>query len=374
MSTTSAPQPFVLRDLSLTARVVIAAFLVSVAVGYFSALVQLHFQAASPGELLPGALETKDMYHGRAVMSQLERLITTHESRAFNGSGSMRSAFTTRSTGWAGAIDKKARQAKLNPDRKRDLQEAEKLLRAERYGEAAALVAWMRGGKGVKPMDKQAYEDGLPVPPLLARHPITPKFVTEDNGVKKFLIQEILAVRCVRCHSKDKEGPASEAPLDTYEEVVSYGKVQTAGAGMSLRKLAQTTHVHLLGFAMLYGLTGFIFCFTSYPGWFKAVLAPLPLVVQVLEICIGWWGGRAYEPLALAIPILGGFIALTLFLQIVCTLFNLFGKGGKVAVLVLLVAAAVGIAGLKVYIMDPYLEAERLDAAQSRPVVDQDDE
>ena len=56
MTTTSRP---VLRDLPLAARLVIATFLLSVGIGYFSALVQLHFQHAKPGSLLPDAERTQ---------------------------------------------------------------------------------------------------------------------------------------------------------------------------------------------------------------------------------------------------------------------------------------------------------------------------
>src|ERR1700676_5254119 len=88
---------FVLRDLTVATRIVLAAFLLSVGVGYFSALVQLHFQGAHRGNLLP---ETKDIvatYHGQPPMSQFKRLLVTDENKPFNGSGSMRAAFTTRS-------------------------------------------------------------------------------------------------------------------------------------------------------------------------------------------------------------------------------------------------------------------------------------
>src|SRR5262245_39161669 len=84
---------FVLRDLSLPSRLVVALFLVSVGLGYFSALVQLHFQLATAGNLLPGQRETIDAYHGRAGISQLERLLRADESQPFNGTGSMRQAF-----------------------------------------------------------------------------------------------------------------------------------------------------------------------------------------------------------------------------------------------------------------------------------------
>ena len=63
----------VLRDLPLSARLVLALFMISVGLGYFSALVQLHFQQAPAGKLLPGADEAKATYSSKPGVSQLER-------------------------------------------------------------------------------------------------------------------------------------------------------------------------------------------------------------------------------------------------------------------------------------------------------------
>src|SRR5262249_42005102 len=56
---------FVLSTLTLPARMVLAVFLMSVGVGYFSALVQLHFQHATPGELLPTPENAVAAYSGQ---------------------------------------------------------------------------------------------------------------------------------------------------------------------------------------------------------------------------------------------------------------------------------------------------------------------
>ena len=78
-----------------------------------------------------------------------------------------------------------------------------------------------------------------------------------------------------------------------------------AARGMSLSKLAQTTHVHMLGFSMLYGLTGLLFAFTSYPVFVRVLIAPLPLLAQIIDISF-WWLARLDEPygpgFAAAIP------------------------------------------------------------------------
>jgi hypothetical protein len=358
---TSPAERLLLRNLPLVSRLVIAAFLLSVGVGYFSALVQLHFQAAKEGELLPDEERTKEIYYGDdKVRSQLARVILANERLPFSGNGSMRSAFTTRSAGWARAINDKAKQKNLNLKNKADLIKAEKDVRAEREGEIYALADWIENG-----MNREAYEnDAYVLPPELTDHPITEDYVRKEGKVKKVCLKCIIEDRCMRCHSVSGSTSAKQAPLENFEQLQVYNQVETVGQGMSLRKLAQTTHVHLLGFAMLYGMTGLIFSLTSYPGWLRVALAPLPLVAQVVEICVGWWGGRAYEPLALTIPIFGAVVAVGVFAQIVGSLFNMFRWQGKIVVLVLLVAGGVGIGALKMYIMDPYLEKEKSGAVR----------
>src|SRR5205807_10442452 len=93
-----------LRDWPLPIRLVLAVFLVSVGLGYFSALVQLHFQHAAPGKLLPGVEEAVGAYNGAAEKSKLQRLLEADISKPFNGTGSMRPAFTTESAGWTLAL------------------------------------------------------------------------------------------------------------------------------------------------------------------------------------------------------------------------------------------------------------------------------
>src|SRR5207248_2576382 len=145
-----------------------------------------------------------------------------------------------------------------------------------RDGEAAILVHWIREGK----LDKKAYEDDLyRVPESMKDMPITPDFVEEKDGVKYVTINNLISKRCVRCHTQGKS--AGFAPLDEYEFVRSYGEPEHTG-GMPLRKLAQSTHVHLLGFSMLYMLTGVIFACSNWPGIFRLVIAPLALVAQVV--------------------------------------------------------------------------------------------
>ena len=69
MTTTSVDR-LVLRNLPLPTRLMLAAFLISVGIGYLSALVQLHFQHAPAGQLLPDGDDATAIYSGAGSQSQ----------------------------------------------------------------------------------------------------------------------------------------------------------------------------------------------------------------------------------------------------------------------------------------------------------------
>ncbi len=345
LSDTSSSR-WTLRDLPFAARLAIAGFLISVGVGYFSALVQLHFQHASNGEMMPTGKDAVRIFHGEPGVTVLERLLLAPETEPFTGSGSMRAAFTFNAIGW---------DPDLEP-------EAMAKLRRERDGEALILAHWVRHG-----LDKASYENnGYAIPGELKGQPITKKYLDQEKeGVVQ--IKKLLRDRCVRCHKEGREAPESNAPLDTYERIKTYVRLDTQ-QGMPLRKLAQSTHVHLLGFSMLYGLTGLILALTSLPAIIRVPLAPLALVAQVADISF-WWLARLDAPhgplFATLIPISGGVVAVSLMLQILLSLFDLFGKGGKAVLLLLALAAGAGGFVLKDKVVDPYLAKVKVTAASS---------
>src|SRR5262245_17887978 len=101
------PDRLSLRRLPFPARLVLSAFLICVGIGYVSALVQLHFQHAKPGQMLPSGQEAADLYHGKPApkaISQIERLIDADPNLKFNGSGQMRNAFFHEGKGWEKAL------------------------------------------------------------------------------------------------------------------------------------------------------------------------------------------------------------------------------------------------------------------------------
>ncbi len=367
---TNLPTPIHLRlrDLPLPARLVLSAFLLSVGLGYFAALVQLHMQHATPGHALPTGDDAERLFSGKPgerPKSKLEALIEAEESQPFNGSGQMRQAFTIKSTkpDWDSAIDERAEKIAGDGNEVEDKhrEQAEKELRAERDGERQAVMAWVNAGAKKEEYDR----DGFVLPTELIAQPITAKFVKDDGGKKTVKVASILTARCYRCHKPDGVGKAKDFPLNDYAKLKPYVTVSENSTRMSTEKLAQTTHVHLLGFSMLYGLTGLIFAFTSYPRLVRILIAPLPLVAQVADISC-WWLARIDPTFAHVIVFTGGVVAGGLMLHIGLTLFNLYGKVGKGVLLLLLVATALGGWQLKQHVIDPYLAHEGVAATAEK--------
>jgi hypothetical protein len=358
-----------LRGLPLAAKLVLSAFLVTVGLGYFSALVQLHLQHSSrEGEALPTLDDVVEIFAGlkkadpnapaEVPVSKLERLVMGPiEGPPFNGSGSMAAAFFHKD----GALYK---------GEVRD--RGKETVDAEREGERRAIQAWLRTDGAAR---KAAYEaDRFPLPAELTGKPITADYLHDDKAAAK--VKTILTDRCARCHASGAE--QEKFPLETYEQLARYAEVPKAAEVLpggwvrsdrqiSVEKLTQSTHAHLLSFAMLFTLTGLTFAFTSYPGVIRAVLAPAALVAEVADVAC-WWLARVpdYGPsAAMVIPFTGGVGGIALLLQIVLSLLDLYGPRGK-TVVVLLVTAVAGLFGvLGVRVIEPALRAEREAAARA---------
>jgi mono/diheme cytochrome c family protein len=337
-----SPDHFVLRDLPLPSRLVVAAFLVTVGAGYAAALVQLHFQHASAGQLLPNVQDTQQAYHGGGgSVSTIERLVEAPNG-PLNGTGSMRPAFTEQSRDWA-ALTKNKSQEELQK------------LGQEREGERLALLSWVRAGS-----PKQSYDaDEFPLSGDLATQAVTAEFLAGSPGSgKRVRIRTLFERRCVDCHGESGRDPLAQMfPLDTYERVRSYAQ-QPASKAISLSRLAQTTHVHLLGFAVLFGVTGLGVSLTRYPVVLRAVAAPLPLVAQVAEIAC-WWLCRLDPLWAWPLVGLGVVVAAGVFCQIVATLCDLFDRAGQAWVIGGLLLVLISGAALYIGVVEPHLEHER---------------
>ncbi len=343
-----------LRDLTLPARLVLSAFLIAVGLGYLSAMVQLHMKHSDrDGEALPTANNLVARFSGlekpdpsKAPCSKIDALISGDAAASDVSKENMAPAFFAKSKGWEAA------QA-----RSRD---ATATLMAEREGERQAMLAWVRSEAALK---KAAYEaDRFLLPDSLKDKPLTAAFA--DGGAVK--IRTLVNERCVKCHTDQGEvsigSYADLEPLVTppSQELID-GKWVRSSKQITVEALTQSTHAHMLSFAVLFTLTGLTFAFTSYAGVLRGTLGPLVLVAQVADIAC-WWLARVpgYGPVfAHAIIGTGSVVGIGLSLQIVLSLFNMYGPKGKAVVFLVLLGggAAAGYVGLKV--IQPALDEER---------------
>lgn len=342
-----APKAYCLRDLPLPAKIVISCFLLAVGAGYSAAMVQLHMQDSKSGEMMPTVHDVILKFTGKKwfetdpprPINTLEKLVAAPESLTFGGSGTMAPAFFARD----GEGFNRAPEAEKNK------------LRPERDGERKALVEWSNSPADVR---ERAYQsDHFAIEPVSQPAAITPDFRNPDGTYK---VKSILDTRCARCHSKDGSDTKAQAfPLETYAQVAKY--IQTPhsvsvppGGGwvkveepIGLEKLTQSTHAHLLSFAMLFALTGLVFAFSSYPTVLRCVLGPWVLVFVFADVCL-WWLARLspeWGPyFSMAIIGTGGAVGLGLGAQIVLSLFNMYGVKGRIVLVLLFAAGAAAVA------------------------------
>jgi hypothetical protein len=341
-----------LRELPLAPRLVLAAFLATTAIGYLSSLISLHFAQAAPGGALPGFAEAERVYFGsgNGAVSQVERLLEA-TGGPLNGSGSMRPAFTTASERWESVVHGKTPEQLLK-------------LHEEREGERLALLSWLRAGAR-----QEAYElDDHPLAAGLAQLELTEAFLVKDAHTgrpvtpRRVHVQSLLRTRCASCHSEEgRHELARLVPLDTYERLKPHCETQTVRPP-ALRELARSTHAHLLGLAVLYGLTGLLFTFTAYPGWVRALVGPLPILAQLVNVAC-WWLGRIDPFFTQVVVVSGVLAAVGLALQVLGGLWDLFSRTGRVILALLLLAGCVAGGAVKVCVLDPYLEQEQMTGA-----------
>ena len=350
---------FTLRHLPLPAKLVVSAFLISVGVGYFSALVQLHMQHGDrDGNPLPTSENVIEhfsgvkKFDGVAPVSKMQGLINGDPEGGFS-KANMAIAFFAKSTGY----DKEVK------DR------GQKSVNDERNGERKVLTAWLNLSADER---KAAFEaNAMPLPAALAGQPVTAEFVKDDG--KTVEVQSLFEERCLKCHG---QGGSNKPEMDTYAKLEPLAtapplKVIDGIGGKkwvhstkqtTVEGLTQSTHAHLLSFSMLFGLTGLAFAFTSYPGLLRGLLGPLVLVAQLADISC-WWLSRLdyyYGPVfAQAILVTGGIVGLGLSAQIVLSLFNMYGRKGKAGLLAL-AFVSVGVFGVLTFtVIEPTLAAER---------------
>jgi hypothetical protein len=337
MNEPTSPPRFVLRNLPLAPKLVLTVFLLSVGVGYVSAMVQLHFRQAGPtGEVLPTSEQVVKRFHGdpKDTKSRLEGILEGPREGPFGKQNMVPAFFEKSGSSW-----EKKKDIPGEPER--------------RDGERKALLAWVKAGA------LRSQFERFPLPKDWGNQPISGKYLDEEHS-NQVKISSLVFNRCKHCH--EEGGQAGAYLLEKYEDIAKYAK--PGGPEMSLEGLTQSTHAHLLSFAMLYALSGLIFAFSSYPTWFKVLLAPIVLVAQVLDVSC-WWLARIPGPwgetFAHAIIATGAVVGVGLALQIVLGLFNLYGAKGKVVLLLLFAAAGTGAWYAHTTVIAPYLAIEKAE-------------
>jgi cytochrome c553 len=273
-----------------------------------------------------------------APPSKFVALVTAPRTATFSGSGTMAPAFFEKSSDWNRARDTRAREA--GPA---DLQQVQ----AEREGEQTVAALW---GEAAAAVRQKAYEeDKFALEADKAPKAITPRFKNADGTFK---VKALIEARCARCHKKDGDDSKAESfPLESYAHIEKYlaapiSESSKEGGGwyrvqepIGIEKLTQSTHAHLLSFAVLFSLTGLIFAFSSYPSSFRCLLGPAVVIAVFADVAL-WWLARTCDQwgpyFAWAIIFAGGVTGTALALQIVLSLFNMYGAKGKVVVALLL--------------------------------------
>lgn len=372
------PQPaFTLRQLPLPAKLVLTAFLLAVGLGYTSAMLQLHFKHASPGEKLPTEEDVVAHFAGsdwpptkappkeeekkeekkdaapagpKQAAIKIKSLIETrcavchgeggeeenHPLAKYDqiakymvpqpGKGLMHKLITGPEDAWKKDVSMSPAFFRKSEGWKDVIKErGEEVVRKERETERLAMAAWLEAGAS-----EEAYNaDGFVLPPFLVGKELTAEFKTEAVKVEE-----------------KKQAPK---------------KRDAKSRQTSVEGLTQSTHAHLLTFSLLWTATGLIFAFTDYRKSFRMILSPLVLVAQVADIAC-WWLARipGVGPyFAFCIIGTGGMVAIGLLLQITLSLLNMYDRRGKRVILAFFLVIGAALGAAYVTYMVPQLAEEK---------------
>lgn len=310
-----------LRNLDLSQKLLVIIILATVGFGYLGALVNMFAQVAgADGNQSITLDDFSSVYQTKGlsgVLTEVQNSMGLDDViKTYHGSGSGTTVFEAALNGTMKDKILEYYASDGEPD-----EETKKLAEADRQ----ALILWSHLPYDLR---KRAYEEGI---------------TTNENGGADFeafrkmfgeggevpegeeveltpVIANTVTDACVSCHSAG--GPdalARKFPMESFEEINTYC---VEDRGMSYEQLALTTHVHLLGFSVLFAMTGFIFSLTSYPLALRAAFAPWALALQVVEIAC-WWLAKGNVAFAYGIFYLGPLIGLGLGVQILGSLLDL---------------------------------------------------
>lgn len=386
--TTPAPTRFTLRDLPLPARLVVTTFLVSVGLGYLWAMAQIHFKHASAGEAMPTQADLVARFSG--VPWPLVPRVEEHKDDAQARGDAIgvkvpavkiKTVLDTRCTWCHGPDGEKDDKPLTNYDQ---ISVYLKPTPEFAKGQLHAVVTGTRKNFNSKSMVNAFFDKSF------EWRDLKPEERTESEPARE--AERLAVVAWVEAGAPKSQYEADAFPLPPgFNPEVLPKELRTAAAPLapaavsgakpppdpwkdakrrqlSVEALTQSTHAHLLTFSILWALTGLTFAFTRYPYFIRTVLAPVVLVAQVIDVWC-WWLARLDPPagpyFALAIMGTGGVVGVGLVLQIVLSLWDLYGRTGRLLLILLFLtgAGAFGLAFEKV--INPQLQAERAAAANA---------
>lgn len=399
MMTSSGPR-YTLRDLPLPAKLVVSTFLISVGLGYLWAMAQIHFKHATQGNPMPSmadlvtrfsgvpwpleprpegwpkrktesesnvdvaafkqpGIKIKSIIDNRCVRchgkggdksevpldnyNEIKKFAIPNASRTRDNKPSkMHEVLNGKRDAWednmVGAFFQESQDWKLLSPEQRKAEEP------RRESERLALLAWVDAKA-----PQEAYErNGFPLPPTVKIEQVAPSLLVDlDPNAQP-----------IAPANKTDSGPKEKTAFDRWDEAHA--------RQLNIEHLTQSTHAHLLTFAMLWALTGLTFAFTHYSGCIRCVLSPLVLVAQVADVAC-WWLARldGVGPyFALAIMGTGGVVGLGLGAQITLSLWSMYAKKGKFVIVLLFLAGAALFGLTYVKVIAPQLQAEKEACAQ----------
>lgn len=366
-------EKFTLSKLPLPAKLVVTVFLMAVGLGYCWAMMQLHFKHAGKGSLLPGVNDVVERFSGQAVPWEKDDAAVANPNPA-------KKADAAPAQEVAGAKIKSIINARCvtchGPDGEKseipmtNFKEIAKLLdtppangkffkviskdnednfNKENMSQAftkkstvkvdGAELEWkdfLKAHKDLEPMVRIERDNERIAVKLWIEY-CAPEEAYENDA---FPVGEEIG----RKLTKEFRTRAKEMPKPTDADANMARKRNPKDRQLNVESLTQSTHAHLLTFAVLWAATGLVFAFTSYPCWMRIGIAPIVLVAQVADIAC-WWLARLPDVgpyFAVAIMGTGAVVGLGLTAQIILSLFNMYGSKGKAVLLVLMLVGAAG--------------------------------
>jgi hypothetical protein len=126
-----------------------------------------------------------------------------------------------------------------------------------------------------------------------------------DRETYESIVTPIMKRSCIMCHSKD--GPESNSPLTTYEEVKEYVQIST---GISPNRLGGLSHTHLISHGMMFFFLSLIFLATSVKDRYKIIIV-LTAYFSVVADVFSWWLAKTAVGFAYVSVISGTIMGIT---------------------------------------------------------------